>query len=114
MKGLKLEPGWRQALVAWLNWLCAKSKPPTRARTWPGCESSETSAACASGHCAMRHSALGAASPVRITRMIAPRSIARSSGALRGAGEVQGLAAGEDGDDLLRVRMRDHRDAQVV
>ena len=58
MKGLKLEPGWRQALVTWLNWLCEKSKPPTSARTWPVAESSDTSAPCTSGHCVTRHSLL--------------------------------------------------------
>jgi hypothetical protein len=35
MKGLKLEPGCRQAWVTWLNLLLAKSKPPTRARIAP-------------------------------------------------------------------------------
>jgi hypothetical protein len=35
MKGLKLEPGWRQAWVTWLNLLRLKSKPPTRARMAP-------------------------------------------------------------------------------
>ena len=30
MKGLKLEPGWRQAWVTWLNLLRPKSNPPTR------------------------------------------------------------------------------------
>jgi hypothetical protein len=32
MKGLMLDPGCRQALVTWLNWLREKSKPPTSAR----------------------------------------------------------------------------------
>ena len=53
MKGLKLEPGWRQACVTRLNLLRSKSNPPTIARTAPSCVLMATRAACTSGSCAI-------------------------------------------------------------
>src|SRR5258706_50079 len=49
MKGLKPEPGWRQAWVTWLYWLRLKSKPPTSERTAPSCGLAEIKAPSASG-----------------------------------------------------------------
>jgi hypothetical protein len=51
MKGLKLEPGWRQAWVTWLNLLRLKSKPPTSARIAPSTGLAATKAASTSGNC---------------------------------------------------------------
>src|SRR5207248_1715884 len=45
MNGLKLEPGWRHAWVAWLNLLAPKSKPPASASNAPLDGSSATSEA---------------------------------------------------------------------
>ena len=53
MKGLKLEPGCRQAWVTWLNLFALKSKPPARARMEPLAGSSATRAASTLGTCAM-------------------------------------------------------------
>ncbi|MNK99218.1 hypothetical protein D3C87_1196050 [compost metagenome] len=72
MNGLKLEPGWRQACVTWLNLLRLKSKPPTIARISPSSGFNETKAAATSGSCVTDH-VLSLASCV--TRMIAPGRI---------------------------------------
>ena len=106
--GLKLDPGWRQAWVTWLNGWRVKSKPPTSARTRPLTGSSATNAACTSGHWVTAQRALSAApvAPAWLagpagpgaaptgsaaglplaagtchTRTMSPRSIARSAGA---------------------------------
>ncbi|MPN49720.1 hypothetical protein SDC9_197342 [bioreactor metagenome] len=49
MKGLKLEPGWRQAWVTWLNLFFSKSKPPISARMAPVCVDMATKAPSTSG-----------------------------------------------------------------
>ena len=51
---MKLEPGWRQAWVTWLNLFLWKSKPPTKARTEPLRGSIATKAASTSGSWVMR------------------------------------------------------------
>ncbi len=71
MNGLKLEPGWRQACVTWLNLLRLKSKPPTIARISPSSGFSEMNAAATSGSCATDHAPLSFCT----TRMIAPGRI---------------------------------------
>ncbi len=52
MNGLKDEPGCRNACVARLNLLVAKSKPPVRLLIAPSNGSTATTAPCASGICA--------------------------------------------------------------
>ncbi|MCY1364637.1 hypothetical protein D9M69_514500 [compost metagenome] len=71
MNGLKLEPGWRQACVTWLNLLRLKSKPPTIERISPSCGFSDTNAAATSGSCVTDQLPL----PSCVTRMIAPGRI---------------------------------------
>ena len=78
MKGLKLEPGCRQACVAWLNLLRLKSKPPTRARIAPVLGSVESKAASTSGICVMRQLFFSSG----WTRITAPRRSRLLGGAL--------------------------------
>ena len=59
MKGLKLEPGWRQACVTWLNLFLLKSKPPTSAWMAPSRGSSATKAPSTSGSCVISQVSLG-------------------------------------------------------
>lgn len=51
MNGLKLDPGWRQACVTWLNLFLSKSKPPIMALTAPSRGSSAMKAPSTSGNC---------------------------------------------------------------
>ncbi|MCY1213051.1 hypothetical protein D9M72_248090 [compost metagenome] len=71
MKGLKLEPGWRQACVTWLNLLRLKSKPPTIERISPSCGLIDTNAAATSGSWVTDQSRFSS----WVTRMTAPGRI---------------------------------------
>ena len=86
MKGLKADPGWRQACVTWLNLFLSKSKPPTSARTAPVRGSIATSAPSTSGSCVSDHCPFG---PLR-TRTTAPRRICTLVGAFAASPEVTG------------------------
>src|SRR6218665_2725458 len=78
MNGLKLDPGWRQACVAWLNLFLLKSKPPTKARIEQLRGSSGTKAPSTSGNCVISQVFLGVLS----TRIAAPGRILMFGGAL--------------------------------
>ena len=78
MKGLKLEPGWRNACVTWLNLLRSKSKPPTSARRAPSLGRIATNVDSTCGICAICQAPLSS----RITRMTAPRRILVAAAAL--------------------------------
>src|SRR5256885_6849339 len=71
MKGLKAEPGWRQAWVTWLNLFFWKSKPPIRARKAPVWGTRATKAPSTSGSCVISQVFLG----VLTTRITAPGRI---------------------------------------
>jgi hypothetical protein len=88
MKGLKLEPGWRQACVTWLNLFLPKSKPPTRARMAPVRGSSATKRAFDLGQLGQPPVALGA---FCIRRTTAPRRICTFGPAFDDRPEVTGF-----------------------
>ena len=114
MKGLKPEPGCRQACVTWLNLFLLKSKPPTSAWMAPSRGSSATKAPSTSGSCVISQVFFG----VFATRITAPRRILILGGALSDrpdwagsqalADDLQRVAVLAHGDDLLRAGLQHH------
>ncbi|MCY1241453.1 hypothetical protein D9M72_543540 [compost metagenome] len=87
MKGLKLEPGWRQACETWLNLFLPKSKPPTSAVMAPVRGSMPMKAPSTSGSCVISQVFLG----VLATRITAPRRILMLGGAFAARPDCAGL-----------------------
>ena len=88
MNGLKLEPGWRQACVTWLNLFLLKSKPPTSALMDPSRGSMATNAPSTSGNWVISQVSLG----VLVTLIMAPRRILMLGGALSDKPDCAGLS----------------------
>src|SRR6266581_7720008 len=111
MKGLKPEPGWRQAWVTWLYWLLLKSKPPTSDRTAPSCGLAEIKAPSASGSWTICQSSWSSfwmriTAPRRLLRVL---EVDESFGAAIAVAPVvfeQALAKGRIGCLLIGARNR--------